>query len=433
MIDKRRKNVKKTTCILFSTHHNANNIASIRYRSLIKYINSDKYEFIIVTKAIDNETKIITNGNVTVIPVIGTLFGQASVVNNVKTLIYFLFGFDTTSKRGLLNSINSFNNCWTKNAIKSLENHLELSKCRGAKVAMGSYSPIDALIATSKFAKKHNVNFIQDFRDGFLFESLGRKSRLLDWVRQRLETIACHDSSLIMSVSTPLVDDFKSRYPNKVVKLLHNGFDPDDFSSMNVLDEDDELLNALFSDEKKVIGHFGRISASDASRWDSLQSFLTSVSQLDSHIKSQHRLLFMGELEAREIELIKSLDIEFIISKPVAREEAIGYMSKCHYLLLLTGNSVGCATGKVFEYINTNKKIICFTGIENEATKILQETSTGKSFVNKDEFLVKHFENHLQENQNILPNKSEFEKYNKINQAKFLENIFDSLICNVKN
>lgn len=418
--------MKKTTCVLFSTHHNANNIASVRYRGLIKYINSDKYEFIVVTKAVDNDTKIITIGNVTVIPVIGTLFGQTSTANNVKNLLYFLFGIDTSSTHRRLNALRSFNNCWAKNAIKSLEDYLSPKKCLDVKVAMGSYSPIDALIASSKFSKKYHTNLIQDFRDGFLFESLGRQSRILHWIRQLLEATACRDSHVIMSVSTPLVDDFKLRYPNKAVKLLHNGFDPDDFSCKNISDENDELLNTLCSDEKKVIGHFGRISASDASRWQSLQSFISSISHLSSDIKSQHRLLFMGELETREIELIQTLDIEFIISKPLAREKAIGYMSKCHYLLLLTGDSAGCATGKVFEYINADKKVICFTGIQNEATKILRETATGQSFVNTDKILAKDFETYLQKSHDIQPNRSEFEKYNKINQAKFLENLFDS-------
>ncbi|MDN3389543.1 hypothetical protein [Pseudoalteromonas sp. APC 3691] len=418
--------MKKITCVLFATHHNSKNIASIRYISLIKYIDPHKFEFIIVTKAVDNDTTITKNENITVIPIVGGLLGQSNMFMNLKNLVYLMLGFGI--KRNI-KSNSFFKGCWASNAMASLERYLE-SQLNSNKniVAMGSYSPIDALIASSNFSSKYNIPLIQDFRDGFLFESLGRKSKFLNVMRKKLETIACENSSLIMTVSNPLVDDFKLRYPNNKVTLMHNGFDPDDFTGELKLDESDQLVSRVFFTNKKVIGHFGRISASDASRWESLKTFLKTFSTLDCGMKSEYTLLFVGELENREVDLIKATDVDFIISQPVERGKAITYMSKCDYLLLLTGDSKGCATGKIFEYINAKKKIMCFTGVENEATKILKETSTGKGFVNQEIELEASFKEYILNSETLEPKKAELEKYNKINQAQFFESLIKSLI-----
>lgn len=417
--------MKKITCLLFATHHNSKNIASIRYKSLIKYMDQNSFKFIIITKAINNDTKIIKKDNVTIIPVIGSMLGQNSIYFNLKIFFYLIFRF--VGKCNLVNKI-LFSDCWANNAVSSAQ-HAIFTQLNSDNeiVVMGSYSPIDALIAASTLSIKYDFPLIQDFRDGFLFESLGRKSKMLTIIRRMLESRACKKSSLIMSVSNPLVEDFKTRYPNNSVVLMHNGFDPEDFSFNLNYQPNEELIKKALSNGKKIIGHFGRISCSDASRWDTLKSFIKTISALNVKTKANYVLLFVGELENKEKDLINNAEIDSIILNSVERYNAIALMSLCEYLLLLTGDSIGCATGKVFEYINSNKKVICFTGVKNEAEKILTETGAGYTFISDENNIINKFDNCLSEDSSLNINLNELSKYNKLNQSKYFEDLLFSL------
>jgi glycosyltransferase involved in cell wall biosynthesis len=423
--------VNKITCVLFATHHNSSNIASLRFKILIKYMDVNKYEFIILTRWQDEFQDIEKFENVTVIPVKGELFGQGTRLNNFKNLMYFLLNLNT-KKLVTDDGFIDFKNCWAINAVQTLEGYLPINSRENCLV-MGTYSPIDALIAASKLSEKYKLPLMQDFRDGFLFESLGRKSLILSWLRKKLESVACKNSQAIFSVSNALVDDFKYRYPKKNVHLLHNGFDPEDFSEKEDYKDSNLLkLLSIFESDKYVIGHFGRISASDATRWNSLSTYLKTISKSDVEIKSTLRLFFMGELNNDEISLIENSGLDYVIAKPADRRVALALMKKCDYLLLLTGDGVGCATGKIFEYINAGAKVICFSGVENEASKILKDTLTGETFINGAENIVKDFCTYIKAYESVVPNYLELNKYNKINQAKDYERIIEHLLAKFK-
>lgn len=406
--------MNKITCILFAVHHSSDNIASLRFKNLIKYVDPNKYEFIVLTKDLGTQVVNIEQENLTIIPIRGELLGQGGIWCDVKNYLYFITGTKLT-----------LNNSWAQNANNALNNYLyqnPKNKC----VVVGTYSPIDALIGASKCSKINKFPLVQDFRDGLLFESLGRKSTVLRFVKQKLEAIACKDTHIITSVSKALVDDFRSRYRSKAVKLLHNGFDPADFDrNINEVNKSSELHSTLFSDGKLVIGHFGRVSGSDFSSFESLVSFLKTVEKIEGGMKSNIRLLFMGQLTNEENELIRHSNLDFILTGHCDRDTAISIMKNCDYLLLLTGNRVSCATGKIFEYINTRKKIICFTRVLNEATRILSDTKSGQSFLVGERDLAAGL-NLFLKNKNVESvNIKELNNYNKVNQAKVFEDILE--------
>ena len=62
-------------------------------------------------------------------------------------------------------------------------------------------------------------------------------------------------------------------------------------------------------------------------------------------------------------------------------------MSKSHLLLLIIPkikNNKGILTGKLFEYIGSNKPILCIGPTDGDAAKIIEECNAGKTFDYKD-------------------------------------------------
>jgi len=87
--------------------------------------------------------------------------------------------------------------------------------------------------------------------------------------------------------------------------------------------------------------------------------------------------LFVGELTPIEREIVARLECTHSTVDSVPRPVALNLMMQCQQLLLITGDGVGCATGKLFEYLAAGPEVICFSGVENEASHILSETGAG--------------------------------------------------------
>jgi glycosyltransferase involved in cell wall biosynthesis len=249
---------------------------------------------------------------------------------------------------------------------------------------IGTYSPVDALIAAACLASRHRIACLQDFRDGLVFEPLGKPGWLRAWMRELIEGRVVETADLITSVSHPLVDDFQQRYPDKVTAMLPNGYDPVDFASFGNHSGDGTRAAAILARHVPagalLIGHFGRIGASDGSASKSLDYLVDTLNESAEVAKSMH-VMFVGELTKSELASLERARFSFSAPGQLERTLALQLMKRCDKLLLLTGSRASCATGKLFEYLAAGADIVCISGVRNEATAILAETGAGQTLL----------------------------------------------------
>src|SRR5450759_4691775 len=100
-------------------------------------------------------------------------------------------------------------------------------------------------------------------------------------------------------------------------------------------------------------------------------------------------LRFIGTVSLKQKELIlsrtKDLNVEFI--SYVDHTEAVKYMLETSILLLIIPDhqsNRSIITGKIFEYIASEKPVICLGPVDGDAAEILKETGHGITFEYND-------------------------------------------------
>ena len=376
--------MSKINVFVFAAHHLSNNVAAQRFKGLLKYLDSAKYRVFVFARGeqlVTPDPRLVEEDGIGVYAIPGHCVGsESSSMASVPILAAaFLrplpFLFSRRSARSQQ---------WLASALGEADRLCREKLDAGERcVVIGTYSPVDSLIAAASLSARHDVPCIQDFRDGLVFESLGRTGWLPGLVREMIERRVVGTRGLITSVSGPLVDDFKRRYPDKPVAMLPNGYDPADFSALEHDAERtrqaDALLSGRVPDGGQMVGHFGRIGASDSSASKSLEYFVDAMNDSADAAVDQRVFVFVGELTPFERSVLDRARFPVVALGSVERGLALTLMKRCDRLLLLTGSRASCATGKLFEYLAVGVDIVCVSGIHNAATAILAETKAGQA------------------------------------------------------
>ncbi|WP_254424552.1 MULTISPECIES: glycosyl transferase [unclassified Rhodanobacter] len=380
--------VRKINLFIFATHHSSNNIASQRFKGLVKYLDFQKYRVFIFSREPKEEASAHTfhsDADITVMNFPGHCVGnESSALGSLLALLSAFFSFAPFLVNRLFGRSNR---AWLIHALVAADTLCRERLKNGEPcIAIGTYSPIDALVAARCLSVRHQIPCQQDFRDGLTFEALGKQGRFRSLMKALVEERVVSESILVTSVSRALVDDFERRYAGKKVGLMPNGYDPADF----IVQEDansvaaTNLVAQKVPPDKHLIGHFGRISASDQTRIGSLECFVRSMNASAGARQYAHAL-FVGELTAPEHDIISRLECTYSTVDSVARPVALRLMKHCEILLLITGDGTGCATGKLFEYLAAGSEVICFSGVVNEASHILSETGAGETVLKTED------------------------------------------------
>jgi glycosyltransferase involved in cell wall biosynthesis len=376
--------VSKINLFVFAAHHLSSNIAAQRFKGLLKYLDPWKYRVFVFARGSGMphpDMREEGDDDVSVYALPGHCVGSESPTTAAVPILAaaFIRSLPFTLARSSRSPRQ-----WLVSALSEADRLCRQKLDAGERcVAIGTYSPVDSLIAAACLSARHDIPCVQDFRDGLVFESLGRPGWLPGLARGIIERRVVGTRGLITSVSEPLVDDFKRRYPDKAVAVIPNGYDPADFAA---LDDDadsgseaDSLLASRVPEGSLLIGHFGRIGASDSSASRSLEYFVDAMNGGDTVSAHERVVLFVGELTPEERAVLDRARFPVVILGQVDRALALQLMKRCDKLLLLTGSRASCATGKLFEYLAVGADVVCVSGIRNAATAILSETRAGQT------------------------------------------------------
>lgn len=378
--------MRKINLFVFAAHHLSNNIAAQRFKGLLKYLDPGKYRVFVFARGeqmVRPDPRAMESDGIGVYAIPGHCVGSES--SSMASLPILAAAFFRSLPFWLARGESSSQQ-WLMSALSEADRLCREKLAAGERcVVIGTYSPVDSLIAAASLAERHDVACIQDFRDGLVFESLGRTGWLPERMRELIEKRVVGTRGLITSVSGPLVDDFKRRYPGKPVATLPNGYDPADFAA---LDHDaarckqaDDVLAQTLPAGWELVGHFGRIGASDGSASKSLEYFVEAMNAAAETQSAKRMVIFVGELTPFEREVLDRARFPVAALGSVDRGLALQLMKRCNRLLLLTGDRASCATGKLFEYLAVGVDIVCVSGIHNAATAILAETRAGQAIL----------------------------------------------------
>jgi glycosyltransferase involved in cell wall biosynthesis len=238
--------------------------------------------------------------------------------------------------------------------------------------------PVDAILTTTPphllhlvgywLKKRTGLPWIADFRDGWrgnpLFQADSAIRRLFD---NRLEERVVATADIKLAVTENIRTVFQKNYPSQVSSfhLLHNGFDPADFSiGTKCLPENPCSFVYL--------GNLGGYRKPD--------NFLLALQQLveSGNLDPNDFIVkFIGVVSEISVDVAPRVNIEIL--SPIQHHQAIEYMQRAGILLLFAGEEEGEAafTGKIFEYLAARRPVLAIIPEKGELVELIRSYPLG--------------------------------------------------------
>ena len=275
---------------------------------------------------------------------------------------------------------------WNKYAYKEAK---ELIKKYNIETFITTSPPHSSQLIGLRLKKEFNLKWISDLRDPWtdiyyyndlLHMSYAKKKDL------RYEKATLESADEVIVVSLAIKKMFSDKYPgisSNKISVIPNGYDATDFEGIS------NLKN--HSSEKFTISYVGNMSENYP-----MQSFLRVLNELI--INSIGNIMFdiTGSVNSSVDQYFKSNNIQesFLFNGYLPHSKAVEKLTYSNVLLLVipkVKDNKGILTGKLFEYLAAQKPILCIGPVDGDASKIIRECNSGKTFDYDDEKGIKEY------------------------------------------
>lgn len=258
---------------------------------------------------------------------------------------------------------------WNRYAYKKA---IKLIKANNINTVITTSPPHSSQLIGLKLKRKLAINWISDFRDPWTdiyYYKQMYPTAIATAINKRYERKIFKNSDKVITVSKDLKRLFSSKLTNieDKIKVIPNGFDRDDFTAVKT-GRDPNFF---------YISYVGTIS-----KEYNINGFIDGINRLPENIKSKLRIRFIGELSSELFDRMNEKGLGKLIERIgyVPHHKAIKYMFSSNVLLLIipdVNNNEGILTGKLFEYLATNRPILFIGPVNGDAAKVIQETKSG--------------------------------------------------------
>ena len=300
-----------------------------------------------------------------------------------------------------------------------------------AKEIIDQYS-IETIITTSpphstqligmELKKLRAIKWIVDFRDPwtdiYYYDLLGHSS-ISKKIDKKLEKEVIEQSDLVITVSSGFKNIFltksKNISPNKL-KIIPNGYDPDDFNSSLVKKVDNQVFKVCYT---------GTMS----SQYDPF-IFFEALNRCEK-TTLKIVLQIVGTVSDEIASFLKTMDFEVEFISTVPHSEVSQFQKNADALLLVIPNITlanGITPGKLFEYIASGNQTIAIGPLNSDVNRILQQCNAGQTFERENSLnaIKSHVEKLIQlkiDNKLPVTNQIELQSYSRKNQATQIEKL----------
>jgi len=311
---------------------------------------------------------------------------------------------------------------WVKPSVKYLTQYLR-------------NNPVDIIVTTGpphsmhliglNLRKKINIPWIADFRDPWIGIDYYDELLLTGWAdkkHQKLERQVLESTDHVITVSKANTEAF-NQLGFDHISFITNGFDQDDLSTGSV--EPDSAFS---------IAHIGTFmfNRNPETLWQVLSELISENAGFAKDLK----IKLIGKVDQRITERINHYHLHQYLDqrKYLPHDQAILELKKSQLLLLVinkTGNSMGMLTGKIFEYISSERPVLCIGPKGCDAGKLLNETRTGSLTEMEDKVglkntILQYYNAYKRGDLKVEPIK--LENYSRKTLTKQLSVIFDKVI-----
>lgn len=303
---------------------------------------------------------------------------------------------------------------WIKSGIKYLDQQLNLEEF---DVLISTGPPHSThLIALGLKEKYPKLKWLSDFRDPWTkidyFDKLPLSKGAMEKHRT-LEKKVLKKSDVVTTVSPSWAKDLEWISKRKV-EVVYNGYDVDDFADIQ-----------KHTPENIVLTYMGSLNQdrNPTMLWEVLNEKCR-----EEAFKNNFELRLVGHIAQEVIEEVQSfpwLKDCLKIYPYLSHQQALEELQKASVLLLLinnVANQKGIIPGKFFEYMASEKPILCIGNKKSDMASILEQIQTGVvvNFKDKKDLSrkINYFYQLYLKNKLALSNVNDIEVFSRENAAK---------------
>ncbi len=291
---------------------------------------------------------------------------------------------------------------------------------------------IDVIIATGEpfilfkyaylLSKEFNIEWVADYRDGWTTNSVNVPKNIVEKtinaIFERYEKMYLTNVSLITNASPTYAVDFKEKYPNKEVKVVFNGYD--------ALEKSEEYDLIKQSDDTFTVTYAGILYP-----YHQLEMFLEGYKNFIAVSKCQNTILkFLGiefypEQKIRILGYDAELNKHIITTPRIPHSDVLIELRKANLLLLLTNENAKSLHAKIFEYMQSNRRILLVKNDKGVLESIINECKAGVALSSAEDVtneLLKAYEEFKTKGY-VEQHTTNLEKYSRKYQAKVLADL----------
>ncbi|ALJ01524.1 hypothetical protein DC20_16650 [Rufibacter tibetensis] len=263
---------------------------------------------------------------------------------------------------------------WNRFALAAAKKSIQEQQ---VKAIVTSSPPHSTQLIGLKLKKQFaGLRWIADMRDPwtdiYYYQDLNHTA-LAQKLDARYEREALEQADAVVVVSEDMKRLFLNKSTNLDPKKIHvipNGYDEADF-----------VHPSTPSSEEFVITYTGTLTEAY-----NVTGFFQAVCEvMTKNPLMRYRLRFVGKVSAGIKQQIEEAGLPLITEyiDYVPHEESIKYLMASTVLFMAipdVPNNFGILTGKLFEYLASNKPIICIGPVQGDVDKILDECGAGRVF-----------------------------------------------------
>lgn len=281
----------------------------------------------------------------------------------------------------------------------------------------------------SELAKKYNIPWVADYRDGWTSSQGDYTLRGLQKIQhgflRKQELKIVETAAFITTAAPPYRDELLKLFPHKNIEVVYNGFDEE------ILEQ---IKDVPARKDKFVIAYAG---------------MMYGHQKLETFLKAVENLLLSGELKEEDIEIVffaanafpdsknRILSFSKIVNNVILTTDRVPYstllkkLKESHLLLLLSRKNANWLNTKLFDYFAANRPVLLVESDRGILDELIHQSSAGYTAQNELEAMaaiLKEYENfktNRANNREINPYSMQF---NRKTQSVFYYNILNQKI-----
>lgn len=258
---------------------------------------------------------------------------------------------------------------WIKPSVKFLVKYLRNTKNIKAIVSTGP--PHSMHMIALGISEKTSIPWLADFRDPWTNIDFFEDLNLSSFARKKhhkLEKKVLERADSLVVVSPTMKTEF-SEITQTPISVITNGYDRDDF-----------IGNEYSPNRKFTLSHVGMMTPTRNPEilWEAIHE----LSNQNPEFKALFQLQLIGKVDTSIKQSVSKHSVESQVQfvEYVPHTEIVKYQKQSEALLLIVNNTPNAnliLTGKFFEYLASERPIVCISPVKGDMSNILEETNSG--------------------------------------------------------